>query len=1054
LVCFAFNLDNMDDRTIFTKTAKGLGEAVGKTKLLSRDARKVIKEVDGKASFMVLIDRLDGMSDDKLLVILRKLIADDYVREFNPPAVTGEDESQIPAEAEIEDALSVLTMGAFLREMEQQPESTGKKDKLSRNTETRNTQTRNTQTRNPQTKILKEKIKTDAEESFLRAKKMAEEQALKLSEQKSKREAEQKAQQEAQAKAKAEQAAQERARQEAQAKKEAEQKAQQEAQAKAKVEQAAEAKAKTEQAAQEQKDAEEQAKRDAETKARQEAQELAQLLEQVQKDAEEEARRAAEIQAEAKAKAEQEAEELVRQQERQKEKDAEDMAWRKFEARAKKEADQLAREKSAALEKKLAEEKIIEEARELARQKEQEQLQKQAQEQAQREVEQKAAAETLELARQAEQAQIKQAAEEQAQREAELAAETQALELAMQAEQAQIKQAAQEQAQHEAEQEAQAEALELARQAEQAQLKQAAQEQAQREAEQKAVEEALQSARQAEQARAEKEATALALKAAEEKAQQEAQQEQDARALLEAEAQAKKDYEEHIAQEVAETLRRKVEDQEQRDEDERAHQAVMLELAQLEEQERERLHQENIKIKEQQAIEHEAELAKEEKIRLAQALAEKKVEDRARQRLEQKRIREAERKARKRERDAASSSRQSSYASSVSWMQIALGASVIFIAVLLGWAQWSNFDDRLLEFEKNASAQFQQPVKITELHFGFMPEPHWQFGNVTIGVQRQIKIERVNAVLDLPTLFDQTPAFKSVELVSPVVNQEGLGWLLFGKVQQPGLRVHRVKVNNAKLDWPELNLGLFDGLAELGASGAWHSMELDSSNKEMHIELQPKDGLVQVKLNQNKFAVPFGSALTLDHFSAEGSLSSKALELTKFYGVLQDGTLTGAATINWANGWTMKGDVTAKQIKAALGMPSLFESGQLEGSGRFFMQARQPEQLFNSARLNGNFSVLEGTLLGVNLVNLMQGVDSAGTSAFDKITGSFTYQGGRTSFRNVSWTANLVSVNGDADLNAKDQLSGRFVVALTTPSRAASSDLLVSGTLKKPQFSK
>ena len=40
----------MDRTTVFTKTAKGLMEAAGKTSVLSRDMRTLLKEIDGKAT--------------------------------------------------------------------------------------------------------------------------------------------------------------------------------------------------------------------------------------------------------------------------------------------------------------------------------------------------------------------------------------------------------------------------------------------------------------------------------------------------------------------------------------------------------------------------------------------------------------------------------------------------------------------------------------------------------------------------------------------------------------------------------------------------------------------------------------------------------------------------------------------------------------------------------------------------------------------------------------------------------------------------------------------
>ena len=106
----------MDNNTIFTKTAKGLGEAVGKTKALPRDLRNVLKEIDGKASVDELQDKLDNMSEAKLEDALAKLAGGDYIREFGSRAVIADDDDlDFTLGAPANDALTALTMGAFLR---------------------------------------------------------------------------------------------------------------------------------------------------------------------------------------------------------------------------------------------------------------------------------------------------------------------------------------------------------------------------------------------------------------------------------------------------------------------------------------------------------------------------------------------------------------------------------------------------------------------------------------------------------------------------------------------------------------------------------------------------------------------------------------------------------------------------------------------------------------------------------------------------------------------------------------------------------------------------
>ncbi|MGZ3238958.1 MAG: hypothetical protein ACXWJK_01045, partial [Burkholderiaceae bacterium] len=76
----------MDNSTIFTKTAKGVNEAVGKTKSLSRDLRKVLKEIDGTASVGALQTKLGNFEEEKLFKLLEELAQGDYVREFQQQA--------------------------------------------------------------------------------------------------------------------------------------------------------------------------------------------------------------------------------------------------------------------------------------------------------------------------------------------------------------------------------------------------------------------------------------------------------------------------------------------------------------------------------------------------------------------------------------------------------------------------------------------------------------------------------------------------------------------------------------------------------------------------------------------------------------------------------------------------------------------------------------------------------------------------------------------------------------------------------------------------------
>lgn len=53
----------MDKQVIYTKTAKGLAEAIGKTKQLSRGLRSVLKEINGSAPVELVQSNLGNLAD-------------------------------------------------------------------------------------------------------------------------------------------------------------------------------------------------------------------------------------------------------------------------------------------------------------------------------------------------------------------------------------------------------------------------------------------------------------------------------------------------------------------------------------------------------------------------------------------------------------------------------------------------------------------------------------------------------------------------------------------------------------------------------------------------------------------------------------------------------------------------------------------------------------------------------------------------------------------------------------------------------------------------------
>ncbi|MDO9450479.1 MAG: hypothetical protein Q7J21_08350, partial [Rugosibacter sp.] len=71
----------MENKIIYSKTARGVREAASKTKEVSRELRKVLKAVDGKSNFQTLLAALDGYTEKTLRQAITYLIANGYLRD-------------------------------------------------------------------------------------------------------------------------------------------------------------------------------------------------------------------------------------------------------------------------------------------------------------------------------------------------------------------------------------------------------------------------------------------------------------------------------------------------------------------------------------------------------------------------------------------------------------------------------------------------------------------------------------------------------------------------------------------------------------------------------------------------------------------------------------------------------------------------------------------------------------------------------------------------------------------------------------------------------------
>lgn len=557
---------------------------------------------------------------------------------------------------------------------------------------------------------------------------------------------------------------------------------------------------------------------------------------------------------------------------------------------------------------------------------------------------------------------------------------------------------------------------------------------------------------------ARREAEAKVRREYEEKARREAEE----RARREAEETQRREIEERARREAEEKVRREMEEQARAEAEEKAR-AAAAERAWREAEEKARIEaEEKVRREAEEKVRREQEerarrAAAEEEAREAEERAHR-AEVQARLLAEEQAWHEAEERARLAEEEAARNAAVAVEAvpairrpSGGLGKKIGIGVAGLLV-VGLAALHVIPFGGQIPAFEAALAAQFREPVKIDSLHVALVPQPHLRLDGIRIGADGRIRIASAKAFGDLGNLFSPAKNFKSIRLDSPVIAEQALGWLVAGPGGGREFAVGTIDASNVTVEGKTLaGLSPFDARLAAG-DGGWTTITFGNAEKTLEGALTAKGKGVQLEIKARSLKVPFGSTLVLEDFSASGSATAEGVDLAEFKGFSHGGTLAGTARLRWGNGWTLAGEVNARQIDMARVVPELMGSARLAGSGSYSMQAADAAQLFPSARLEGSFSIPRGTLLGIDLGSVLQGGDIRGQTQFTELAGSLLHERGVTQFRQLRLNQANLNAGGTLDVDAERRVRGRVSAEIRLSTEQRRVNLGVSGTLSRLEW--
>jgi len=1028
----------MNPSAIYSKTGKGVQEASGKTSHLSRGDRAILSAIDGKITLKELSAKFDRAPDERFLALIRKMDQEGFIREVSPGTMQrGAANAPKP------------TAGAPSKPAARSPDVTGHDLDF-------------TQIFSAPPKL--EKPSAPPSDPMAAARHEAEMRARAEREAKAKAEAAAKAQTdagmkerlEAEARAKAErelkmQAAAEgtttaeiqartRAEIEAKARAAAEAKARAEAEAReraaAEVRAQIEAKRRAEDAEHAERERVAREARETKSRAEREVHDKAEAAERARFESAERARREAEelrLKVEAERRAREEAERRAREEAERTRREAAERARREAE-------EKKAREEAESLRKKLEEER-----------KAREEAERKAEEERQRRERQR-----LEELKKLEEEEAKRLAKEEAERQVRDAEERREAEehqrqirLAREAEDRKRRDA---DARKKKEEDARRwEAEEARRKSDDAYRVRAEQEDRER-----AEREVVEAAERAEAAKKAAEAAdalsgslfadldAFSKREEQERKENEAQEKRDREERL---RKAKED-EERQQREEAERRTRKEEEKRRRDEEE---QRAREEEAQRAREAEEKWQAEEAERKKKKQ-EVEARKAATADIPISRAdlgmgevrEEEKKLAPEARKALRD-REREVERARKRGDQPTAKAATAYRRKQPAKWGRPVTMALIVLLAIGLGVVNLMPLSTA--EYEKLAGDAIGHPVKIGSARMWVLAGVQMRFDNVVIG--EGIKIAQVRAVPEFGALFGDRKVFSRVELDKVTLPQEALGDVLFGATKGTQLHTRRVVAKDIKLPGP-IELPLLDADAAMGSDGRLGSVKL--SGERLTGLLAPRGEGVDFEVTIANFTLPFLNKFAMTEFGAKGTANRQGMVVSEFDGRVFDGTMAGNARIQWGSAWSVSGDVRGGGMNAGVFASSLVSEGRFEGKGRYVMAGREPERLFETARLDGHFTVAKGTLSSFDLSRALQSTSAqaSGRTQFTELTGQVALANGMLALRDMRLTAGLLNANGSMDVESSGAISGRLNAEL----RNLRGTYYIGGKLSEPQLRK
>ena len=384
----------------------------------------------------------------------------------------------------------------------------------------------------------------------------------------------------------------------------------------------------------------------------------------------------------------------------------------------------------------------------------------------------------------------------------------------------------------------------------------------------------------------------------------------------------------------------------------------------------------------------------------------------------------------------------------------------VLIAVAAILPFFVTLNDYIPQIEKELSARVGEPVSIDNLYAALLPTPHARAEGITIGTAEGLHVGKVTLNPDVWSLAKSQKVIRTVDLEDVTLTEHALGALAAltkGDRSAGAVRVEKVRVANAVVKLERTRFGPFDMDVRVSTATEPGLLTLKTRDGALSARMIPEAEQSKIEISARKWTPPMGPAFVFDELEVKGRVRGNDAQFGSVDAKLYGGTATGAVTIAWDKGVSVKGNRDMKQIElqqpVALLSPSTRVSGRLDAKPVFSSHAPKADQLDDGLRVESGFTVHKGVLHGIDLAASAASLgkqNRGGQTKFDEFAGQLLLDKRSYRFADLRIASGGLAARGTVNISPSKALSGQLNTSPTALGRTVNVPLSVSGTLDAP----